>query len=178
MPSTKEPPPPLGKTWTSGFNYLFIFKNLPKGTPANLKSFLTNFDLFLSLFLFLFFPSFFPFLFFSFFPPFSYFPPFSSFFPLNFVPQIFIGWISFSPPGGDGWNNRIYTLQSLGCCCIDSSVFMLGMIYKYRISRNVFGLSFSPNDNSGFDVRPAFPSELTHYLTLAGVWKVSYLNSP
>ncbi len=58
----------------------------------------------------------------------------------------------------------------------------IGLIYKYRMWRNVFGMSSTPShpmDNSAMDVRLAFPSELTHYyLTLAWVWQVSYFNPP
>ncbi len=42
----------------------------------------------------------------------------------------------------------------------------IGMIYNYRIWRNVFGISSTPwypMDNSPLDVRSAFLLELTHY---------------
>ncbi len=62
------------------------------------------------------------------------------------------------------WNNDY-------CCCIDYSVLMLGMIYNYMISRNVFGISSTPSytmDISAFYVRLAFPADIIHYyLTLA-----------
>ncbi len=48
---------------------------------------------------------------------------------------------------------------------------------NYRMWRNVFGMSSTPwyPMNSVFNVRPAFPSELTHYyLTLALEWHVSW----
>ena len=55
-----------------------------------------------------------------------------------------------------------------------------GMVFNYKMWKNVFGMSctvWHPMDDSDLDVRPAFPSKLTHYqLTLAWVRQVSYFN--
>ncbi len=58
----------------------------------------------------------------------------------------------------------------------------IGIIFNYRMWRNVFGMSsmvWHPIDNIALDIRPEFPSEISHYnLTLAWVWQVSYFNPP
>jgi len=95
-------------------------------------------------------------------------------------PEIFLYSLYFPPIWNPEliftWNyHRYVVVLTIVNSCI-------GMIYNYRMWRNVFGMSstpWHPMDNSALDVRPAFQSELTHYyLTLAWVWQVSYFNPP